>query len=243
MMIKLNGPETATQDQRSEARPESRLRRTSTRTWPSGSAGLVRVLLHNEQRSQPRILPHLTRVRSEIDPGLRAAVREVCEGRRPWPLLICGPAGCGKTRAGLCLVDAVMGSARYATLPDLCHDHNEIRAGNVWYPGARGPRKRVADFWREVESPVLLVVDEIGARQNVSDAHFEVLKGVLDAREGRPLVAITNLDLQAIARVYDDRVASRLAAGTVVALDGADRRLQREQDDHDDGSWPTEYPR
>jgi hypothetical protein len=39
-------------------------------------------------------------------------------------------------------------------------------------------------------------------------------------------IYISNLEPEAIARVYDDRIASRLLCGTWYKLDGEDRRLK-----------------
>jgi hypothetical protein len=38
-------------------------------------------------------------------------------------------------------------------------------------------------------------------------------------------VVLSNLELDTLAKVYDDRIASRLGAGTVAYLGGEDRRL------------------
>ena len=70
--------------------------------------------------------------------------------------------------------------------------------------------------------------DDLGARDRVSDHAYETLKKVLDSREGRPLIALSNARLSELARVYDDRIASRLSAGTLIALDEPDQRLKKE---------------
>ena len=83
-------------------------------------------------------------------------------------------------------------------------------------------------FWAAVRSTALVVVDDLGARDRVSDHAYETLKKVLDSREGRPLIALSNARLSELARVYDDRIASRLSAGTLIALDEPDQRLKKE---------------
>ena len=69
-----------------------------------------------------------------------------------------------------------------------------------------------------------MVLDEIGSGEK---PHYDAVKRILDEREGKPLVAISNLDLASVATVYDARVASRMAAGTLMELLGADRRMER----------------
>src|SRR5262249_12878111 len=82
-------------------------------------------------------------------------------------------------------------------------------------------------LWERIANAPLIVLDEIGSKERVSDHHYETVKGVLDKRHGRPLICISNLNLDEIKNVYDDRIASRLAAGTVFELLGEDRRLFR----------------
>jgi hypothetical protein len=82
-------------------------------------------------------------------------------------------------------------------------------------------------IWTRLQDAPLVVLDEPGCRTQVNDFHYETVKRVIDCRYGLPLIVISNHGLDEIARLYDDRVASRLAAGTVVKLEGADRRLAK----------------
>lgn len=83
-------------------------------------------------------------------------------------------------------------------------------------------------FWATVAETPLLTLDDIGTRREpVSDAHYERVKRVLDSREGKPTVVVSNLYLDELAKVYDDRLTSRLAAGTAFGLFGSDRRVVR----------------
>ncbi|GMU22572.1 MAG: hypothetical protein AMXMBFR13_26570 [Phycisphaerae bacterium] len=178
----------------------------------------------------PRVRPALTRERDLIDPELRQTIRDLCEAKARWPLMLTGPAGTGKTRAVLCLVDAVRES-QYFVMADLCRELIRLDREEVYFPGARGGRKYPEHVWEEIERAKLIVLDEIGSRQQVSDFHYETLKRVIDAREDRPFVAISNLSLGELAKVYDDRIASRLAAGTLFVLDGEDRRISNAGDE------------
>ncbi len=80
-------------------------------------------------------------------------------------------------------------------------------------------------IWRNIENAPLVILDEIGCREKVSDAHYEVIKELLDVRHFKPLVCISNLSFKEIGSVYDGRIVSRLGNGTVVEMVGSDRRL------------------
>ena len=75
-----------------------------------------------------------------------------------------------------------------------------------------------------------VILDEIGGRDRVSDHHYEAVKTLLDVRQGKPLMVLSNLGLSEIEKVYDDRIASRLATGTIVRVDAKDRRLHKQGD-------------
>jgi DNA replication protein DnaC len=160
---------------------------------------------------------------SLIDKALQDRIRLLVKGEAPWPLLLHGPAGCGKTCAALCLLDHV-GRGFYFTAADLCDKIIQAQKGELQTEES-GWRVSPQGLWKEITSTPLVVLDELGAREKVSDFHYDTVKRVLDEREGQPLVCLSNHGIEELARVYDDRVASRLAAGTILALDGADRRL------------------
>jgi DNA replication protein DnaC len=165
---------------------------------------------------------------SEIAPSLKAMIRSLSLGEASWPLLLFGSAGSGKTCVGLCIGD--MASYRinslFCDLPGLCLLLNQIRTSGLWTTGYPPRVRSEPDVWREWAHAGLAVLDEIGARAVVSDHHFETLKRALDLREGKPAVYISNLDPAQLTALYDDRIASRLASGTVVRLSG-DRRLDK----------------
>lgn len=169
-------------------------------------------------------MPNKHRAASSIDPRLRAVLAALCKGEAPWPLFLYGPPGTGKTCAALALLDHSGG--HYWTPSELCQDLILASKGQLHYATSGRPVLEKA-LWREIGERPLVVLDELGARSKVSDYQYEQIKRVLDLREGLPLLAVSNLDLDGLALVYDDRIASRLAAGTMFRLDGADQRLRR----------------
>lgn len=169
----------------------------------------------------------LPRSITAIDESLREQIRGLILGNLPWPLLIHGPAGRGKTCAALCLLDYAGGW--YRTIADLADELIEITSGTRKTEGPAGEGGGMTitatTFWERIAKQPLIVLDELGAKMSVSDHHYTAVKRLLDHRERKPLIVLSNLDLDGINKVYDDRIASRCASGTVVKLGGADRRL------------------
>jgi DNA replication protein DnaC len=158
-----------------------------------------------------------------VNPTLRALIGELINGTKQWPLLLLGEVDTGKTRAALCLGDSVGGW--YLELPSLCR--MLIAAGKGELQWSTGYKRSQGEIWTAIQTTCLIILDEIGTKNNTTDNHYEVTKGVLDLRAGRPAVYISNLDIDGIEEVYDDRVASRISCGTVFELTGPDRRIEK----------------
>lgn len=172
--------------------------------------------------------PHLPRVRrvpEAILDALRGELRDLVTGKSPWPLYLHGKAGVGKTCAALCLLDYAGGE--YHTVSGLCDlliraQQGRLEWSNVGVGGTLWPEQ----VWDKIAKAPLLVLDELGTREKVSDAHYEVVKTAIDERHGKPFVVISNHSLETVAALYDERIFSRLSAGTVLLLEGKDRRLE-----------------
>jgi DNA replication protein DnaC len=113
----------------------------------------------------------------------------------------------------------------YTTPRELCDYLIAANSNNLYDLWGRQGRVSAEAVWHEWRSTTLTVLDELGAREKVSDYCYETTKLAIDRREGKACVFISNIGLEQIEAVYDDRIASRLSAGTVVSLDGDDRRL------------------
>ena len=131
-------------------------------------------------------------------------------GELPWPLLLWGSTGSGKTCAALLMVDAVPSSV-YMTLDDLAAVAFDEAAAAIWSLGRES---------------LLVAVDELGARQQDFDREYRALKRMADLREHRSAVWISNHSPARLREIYDDRIYSRLCCGTVVEVTGPDRRFQ-----------------
>lgn len=197
-------------------------RRTASTTASAPSPGRTKLLLRAE--GAVKHLPGTARSLAMIPPPLRDEVRRLVAGEAPWPLFVSAPAGVGKTCAALCLLDHAGGL--YYTATGLASAVIEAQQGRLtWREEARNGTLFPEALWRWLAREPLVVLDELGSRDRVSDHHYECVKRLLDERHGKPLVVLSNLDLARVGQLYDDRVASRLAAGTVIRLEGRDRRL------------------
>ena len=166
-----------------------------------------------------------------VDSALRKVMRELVAGHAPWPLFLLGPVGCGKSCAALCLCDVVEDSM-YWTVERLHDAILSAKQGHLWRGGWVDEWKISTDMlWDEWRSTPLAVLDELGTRAAVSESMYETVKRAIDGREGRSGIFISNAELDALAVAYDDRIASRLAAGTTFRLAGDDRRINPQPDD------------
>lgn len=185
-----------------------------------------------EGKAKPRglvPLPHKARSRAACDHAAWQAVCACLNGESPWPLVLIGDAGVGKSCLALLACDAVDGPTVYHALPDLCELLIHVGRGEVVVDmGQAGSRtQRVEDVWEAWRRAELAVLDELGTKQRVSDWHYEQTKRAIDHREGSPLIVISNADLPALGTLYDRRIVSRLCDGTILEIDGRDRRMDR----------------
>ena len=128
-------------------------------------------------------------------------------------LILCGPAGTGKTQAAMLIARAAV------------KQHCRVRVANV---GRLASRIRAAYSddstteeyeTRELERADLLVLDDVGAGES-GEAKVErrLLYFVLEARQNarRPTVVTTNLTATALKEFLGDRLMNRLMPAEVV---------------------------
>jgi hypothetical protein len=197
-------------------------------TSPASAKPWGRSPLHLRPSPSRQWLPAYERSLAGIHPAVRAELRGLVRGEAPWPLTLVGAAGRGKTCAALVLLDYCAGQTAYRTFPAFSRQFAEVLCGKAFSRGENGTSYPLTSqsFWLLASSPELLVLDEVGMREVVSDTAYESLWSLLECRRGRPLVLVSNLDLEALARVYDGRITSRLTMGTVLTIKGPDRRAE-----------------
>lgn len=170
-----------------------------------------------EDRSRPR----QRRAISAIDPLVRSVIAELASGFRPWPLVMLGSTGGGKTCSSLVMADHVKG-AKYFTAAEFYESLTDAEFGRL--QNQSGYSTSTRKFWSDWVSAPLAILDEVGLRGKVSDAAYAATFHAIDRRHAQPLVVISNLSIHELHQVFDDRVVSRLAAGTVLRFSG-DRRV------------------
>lgn len=168
-------------------------------------------------------LPAIARTSGGVDPECAATMRAVIRGEKPWPLFLYGDVGSGKTCAALVVADWA-GEAAYVEVPALCR---MLIAADKGEPSDDGDVIHAGNLRRNWKRANVAILDELGSREKVSDFAYETVKWAIDERvnNGLPLILISNCDGAAIAKLYDDRIASRAASGTIVRFTG-DRRIK-----------------
>ncbi len=164
----------------------------------------------------------ITRNLAKVDRQTFEALELLTAGKAPWPLFLWGPAGVGKTCAALCVLDFLGGHNSYQCVAELRQDFADAQQERLFQHGRQITPEMV---WRSVEAAILAVLDELGSNAKVSEHHYDCVKRHIDLRTNKPAIYISNLSLEDLERVYDDRIASRLASGTVVEMTGIDRRV------------------
>lgn len=175
---------------------------------------------HRHHKWQGAAFEDKARDKNFIPPGVRDAMRNAVENRA-WPIVMLGSTGGGKTCAALCLIDHYGGW--YTELSEINVLLAEARRGELWWDDSYGYRVKERELWDEWAGSNLCVLDEIALRAP-TDAQFETLKKLLDRRENKPMVVISNFPMPDIVRVYDERIASRIAQGTVIEF-SQDQRI------------------
>lgn len=87
--------------------------------------------------------------------------------------------------------------------------------------------QEMAAEWGRIASKDLAILDEVGERASAGDLHCTTLKRFADLRDneaGAVAIYISNVRPHQLGELYDDRIASRLLAGTIYELTGKDRR-------------------
>jgi len=161
---------------------------------------------------------------NEISPTVADKLHLVFNGESPWPLLITGGVGAGKTCAALCMLDRVPKSRKYIPATDFVDRAMQSAKSELEVGGYRVSENQ---WWSDWGGYNITCMDEIGTRDKVSDWQYDVFKKAIEKRHGKPSIWISNLSLKQLAIVYDDRIASRLCEGTVLNIQGPDRRVMR----------------
>ncbi len=157
-------------------------------------------------------------------------LNKLATGSGDWPLLIIGPVGTGKTYFAVQVLDTFGGV--YHTASDFCQKLIVADERGIPWPGNHITNRQTEEagvwrsehLWQQIKYHPLVVIDELGVRGETTHTQRERIQTVLDYREGRPLILISNLDVKTLGAVYDDRIMSRITRGTVITIKDEDRR-------------------
>lgn len=135
--------------------------------------------------------------------------------------LVIGDVGRGKTRFGVAALRlwALAGDQVKFTMAAAMMR----RIRNTYNDGATETEEAVL---RDFCSVPMLMIDELGREQRITDAVKRILHEILSVRIGnyKPTIITTNLTYAEIEETYDCAIASRLQVLTRVVIDGPDRR-------------------
>lgn len=173
-----------------------------------------------------------TATKEMIQPKARKAINDAIKGKR-WPLLLTGSVGTGKT----CAAAVVYGEYARNALP-MWHRADDLLL-SISLGRQNGVQVEQWDQYREVKRVVIpfaqfvaraanascVVLDDLGTRAP-TESMYAALFDLLEWRRQKPLLITSNKTLPELASMYDDRIASRLAGGTVIVMSGKDQRAR-----------------
>ena len=161
-----------------------------------------------------------SQVSSQTIELLRSAVRE-----KRYPILLHGPTGTGKTSLAACLYRSLGHTPKWFETIEFIRWIQQCRKeGITMLPGAAQEVPEAKIWESRIERPDFIMFDDLGHR-TATDSQYEIIYELLNRRGKKPAVYSSNLSPAGILKIFDDRVASRLSAGTVIHLTGNDARL------------------
>jgi DNA replication protein DnaC len=145
-----------------------------------------------------------------------------------WPLYLMGPVGRGKSFTAAALYRRwVPGRvAKWTTFVEFSERSIHLsKNGSLGiYVSGHWCEYTRESWWRSIREAALFVVDELGSGTS-NEWRNETLWQLLEARKSKPLIMTGNLTLDELRTKFDDRIQSRIAAGTTLNFAGRDMRL------------------
>lgn len=141
---------------------------------------------------------------------LLEALKAVFEDKR-FPLYIHGSTGVGKSSIAALVYSKINRACMWRRADAFLIDVATQRA----------------DGWEALQEKIrntpCLFMDDLGLRPP-TESMFHALFDIMELRAGKPFVICSNKTLSQLAALYDDRIISRLSAGTQLLIEGEDRR-------------------
>lgn len=172
--------------------------------------------------SDERPDPHRISPREVMDRTLTACIEYArnFEPHSKW-LIFQGGTGLGKTHLALAIAGEVMRQGHnviYDTMQNIFTTLEDVKFG-------RNSRRSLEDYKR----CDLLIIDDLGSEFHKKN-HAALLFEIIDSRVmGRkPIIFTTNLTMQGITELYDERTASRIAGECRrLEFEGSDVRIEK----------------
>jgi DNA replication protein DnaC len=144
--------------------------------------------------------------------GMLRRLNNLPHDQSEWPLYMHGRPGTGKT----CLAALIF--AAYKRQPFWRRaDELLIEIGTSRTDGYGSLKSKLNG------SPCVFL-DDLGVRPP-TEAMTQALFDLMELRARRPLVIVSNHSPDALAKIYDERIVSRITAGTTLEIAGKDRRV------------------
>lgn len=179
------------------------------------------------QQSRPR--GYETAAADQIPSDQRDKIRHACT-QGQWPMLLSGSVGSGKTCAAACVYGCFGRLPLWYRADDLLMQIGQARSGTpirtecTREDGSVVVRELSYAKWEtSCRNRSAVFLDDLGVR-TASESMRQSLFDLLEWRKNQPLVITSNKSLSELAGMYDDRIADRIAAGTVVRFSGESRR-------------------
>lgn len=161
----------------------------------------------------------------KVNPELVAMMREAREKGR-WPIYLHGKPGCGKSMTAASQYLFWTEKAVWWRASDLVRTIMDCRRSSDGFIEflRHGVIVDICEIriMQDVDDCGLLVIDDLGTR--MTEAQSQALLDILDARAGRPMTITGNFIPGELAERMDERIVSRVLAGTVIHVKDESRR-------------------
>lgn len=166
-------------------------------------------------------------------------VQEVTETLQ-WPIYLFGNVGVGKTCVAAHFYREFDGSAKWMRFTQFCDRSAQLlRDGEAtFWEGDQCYQYSRENWWESIGREGIYVIDDVGVGER-DVIRTEALWNLLEARTRKPLILTSNLHPDKLHDQYDQRIVSRIYAGTRIFLNGPDQRAAGNEERVCEGNMPT----
>jgi DNA replication protein DnaC len=129
-----------------------------------------------------------------------------------WPLYIHGKPGTGKTCIAALIYGAYKRRPMWRRADELLIEIGTSRADGY------------AALKEKLQKSPCVFMDDLGVRQP-TEAMTQAMFDLMELRARRAMVIVSNHTPDALAKIYDERIVSRITAGTTLYIGGKDQRV------------------